>query len=155
MAIDPTGRERSGVLDTPTADLATARLRKQGLFALELEPVAETAATDAPATDGPAKRWSGRLRVLGRPVGTSGLAVFTRQLATMVQAGLPLLRALQMLERQERNVAFRTVLGEVAAAIGAGVSLSAALDRHPRVFGELYIGMVRAGEAGQIGRAHV
>ena len=76
------------------------------------------------------------------------LSVFTRQLATLLRAGMPLLRALEVLARQQPGPAFRRVIESLAAAIRSGDTLSAAMARHPRVFDRLYVNMIKAGEAG-------
>ena len=141
-AIDHTGNERGGVLEAPTAEQAAAQVKQSGLFPTCIEP--ETIASAGPS---PCARRRLPL-VFGRPVSARGLGEFTRQLGTLVQAGLPLLRSLQVLGRQERQATFRQIIDELGEAIAAGDSFSAALGRHPRVFAKLYVGMVRAGEAG-------
>lgn len=138
-AIDEDGRERAGTLEAPTAERAAAEIKQRGFFPTQVAVEGGAVATQ------PARR---RPLVLGRVVTAHGLAEFTRQLGTLVQAGLPLLRALQVLERQERRPAFRFVIGELATAIIGGEALSQAMARHRRVFPEVYVGMVRAGETG-------
>jgi type IV pilus assembly protein PilC len=86
----------------------------------------------------------------GRIISTKGLAVFTRQLATLVRAGLPLLRALEVLARQEKSAAFQAVLCSLGETIRSGGSFSDGLRRHPKAFDRLYVNMVRAGEAGGV-----
>lgn len=86
--------------------------------------------------------------VLGSIISPKGLAIFTRQLATLVQAGLPLLRSLEVLARQERNPAFKWVVDSLADNIRSGGNLSDGLMQHPKVFSRLFLNMVRAGEAG-------
>lgn len=86
----------------------------------------------------------------GRPINTKGLAVFTRQLATLVKAGMPILRGLEVLARQERRPAFRVVVEDIAEVIRSGGSFSDGLAAHGRVFDRLYINMVKAGEAGGV-----
>ena len=140
-AVDEDGRERCGTLDAPDAERAAVEMKLRGLFPTRIGTVH---AADAAGVE----RRTRRPLVIGRVVGTHGLAEFTRQLGTLVQAGLPLLRALRVLERQERRPAFRYVIGELAAAIVAGEGLAQAMARHRRVFPEVYVGMVRAGEAG-------
>lgn len=143
-AIDEGGRERSGTLEAASAERAAAEVKQRGLFPTHL--AAEGAVADGPGTS--AHRGGRRPITFGRVVSAHGLAEFTRQLGTLVQAGLPLLRALQVLERQERRPALRCVIADLAAAIVAGDSLSQAMARERRVFPEVYVGMVRAGEAG-------
>jgi type IV pilus assembly protein PilC len=130
------------VLEAPTAEQAAAQVKQTGLFPTRV--ATETpVAIQTPAT----KRRRGPL-VLGRPVSARVLGEFTRQLGTLVQAGMPLLRSLEVLARQERQPAFRQIIAELGESIAAGDTFSAALARHPRVFAKLYVGMVRAGEAG-------
>ena len=76
------------------------------------------------------------------------IAVFSRQLATMVNSGLTLVRALTVLQEQTRNPAFGQVIGDVRTRVEQGSSLSASLATHPKVFGHLYVAMVQAGEVG-------
>ena len=74
----------------------------------------------------------------------------TRQLATMVSSGMTLLRAFYVLEDQVENDKFKEVLGSVREDIESGLNFSDALDKHPKVFGPLYVAMIRAGEAGGV-----
>ncbi|HWA10805.1 MAG TPA: type II secretion system F family protein [Opitutaceae bacterium] len=83
-----------------------------------------------------------------RAAGRRELTVFTRQLATLLKAGMPLVRALEALARQRKNRAFRAVLSEAIGTIRAGGNFSDGLARHPRTFDRLYVNMLRAGEAG-------
>src|SRR5262249_9662379 len=81
-------------------------------------------------------------------VGPRPLAIFTRQLATLVEAGMPLLRGLAILRDQDPNCTLKRVLGDLGAAIEDGSSLAEAVAQHPRVFNRLYVNMVKAGEIG-------
>lgn len=93
-------------------------------------------------------------RKTGRPAAVRGrlsahqCMVFTRELATLLQAGLPLVRGLELLARKERHPWLRSLIRDLAAELKAGSPLSAAMQRYPGVFDGLYLGMVRAGEAG-------
>jgi type IV pilus assembly protein PilC len=78
------------------------------------------------------------------------LTTFTRQLATLVQAGLPLLRGLRVLQKQERNSTLKEILGELAVSIEGGSTFSEALAQHPKVFNRLFVNMVKAGELGGV-----
>jgi type IV pilus assembly protein PilC len=91
-----------------------------------------------------------RRRGLGRPINAKGLAVFTRQLATLVKAGMPILRSLEVLARQEKRPAFRAVIDDIADTIRSGGNFSDGLAAHDRVFDRLYVNMVKAGEAGGV-----
>jgi type IV pilus assembly protein PilC len=83
-------------------------------------------------------------------VGAKDLAVASRQLATMVTSGMSILRALQVLEAQTNNKTFRETIAAVRKDVEAGLLFSDALARHPKVFGPLYVSMVRAGETGGV-----
>ncbi|MSU70670.1 MAG: hypothetical protein EXS39_07845 [Opitutaceae bacterium] len=85
-----------------------------------------------------------------RTISAKALTVFTRQLARLVRAGLPLLRALEVLERQEQNATFQAVLVRLSETIRSGGSFSDGLRRHPKVFDRLYVNMVSAGEVGGV-----
>ncbi len=87
---------------------------------------------------------------MGGRVKPKVLMTFTRQLATLVDAGLPLLRGLRVLEKQERNAALKKIIGELATSIEGGSTFSEALAQHPKVFNRLFINMVKAGELGGV-----
>lgn len=91
-----------------------------------------------------------RRRGFGRPINGKGLAVFTRQLATLVKAGMPILRSLEVLARQEKRPAFRAVIEDIADTIRSGGNFSDGLGGHERVYDRLYVNMVKAGEAGGV-----
>ncbi len=84
---------------------------------------------------------------MGGRVPLKELAVFSRQFATLITSGLTLIRALTILVEQTEHPALSKVVADVRAQVERGVSLSAALGSHPKVFNRLYIAMVRAGEA--------
>jgi len=90
----------------------------------------------------PARRFK-----LGKIISPSGLAEFTRQVSTLINAGMPILRSLETLARQEPNPAFKAVISEISESIRSGGTFSEGLCQHPRVFDRLYINMVKAGEA--------
>jgi len=85
---------------------------------------------------------------LGKKVKNKEIAVFSRQLATMVNSGLTLVRALTVLQEQSQNPAFTSVIADVRARVEQGSSLSVSLASHPKIFGTLYVAMVQAGEVG-------
>src|SRR5205814_3066905 len=78
------------------------------------------------------------------------LTTFTRQLATLVDAGLPLLRGLRVLEKQEKNPTLKSIVSELALSIEGGSTFSEALAQHPKVFNRLFVNMVKAGELGGV-----
>jgi len=131
--------------------MATPLVRSDSAAPAAVSPVAERRGlrkTGAgPREARPRDRW---LRPWGRPIDAKGLAAFTRQLATLVRAGLPLLRSLEVLARQERRARAREVIEELAEMIRTGGSLSDGLAAQARTFDRLYLNMVRAGEAGGV-----
>src|SRR5882724_1389622 len=87
---------------------------------------------------------------IGRPINGKGLAVFTRQLATLVKAGMPILRSLEVLARQEKRAAFKEIIENIADMIRSGGNFSDGLAANEKVFDRLYVNMVKAGEAGGV-----
>lgn len=142
-AIEPaTGRETRGVLEAASVEAVTASLKARGLAPLAVMPE-RTGPVLRPARR---RSWPG----FGRVLNFKELAVFTRQLGTLVRAGMPLLRSLEVLARQERNPRFRAVIEGLAENIRGGGTLSDGLQQHPRLFDRLYLNMVKAGEAGGV-----
>lgn len=160
-----TGRERSGVIDAPGAEEATSLLKSRGLAPMALAAAGAEALSGAkgatrkggvataPRATAGARAAKPRRRgaiVIGRVLSRKGLALFTRQLATLVKSGMPLLRALEVLARQERNRWVREMIESLAEAIRSGGNLSDGLQQHPKLFDRLYVNMVKAGEAGGV-----
>ena len=131
-------------------------MAKLSMRAPEAAPKPATFAAKPPPK-GPAISFTGantrlrrRRRTFGRPINAKGLAVFTRQLATLVKAGMPILRSLEVLSRQEKRPAFKLVVDDIADAIRSGGNFSDGLSANDRVFDRLYVNMVKAGEAGGV-----
>lgn len=106
-----------------------------------------TAAMGMPVAAGKKKK---RSIQFGKVINNKGLTIFTRQLATLVKAGMPIMRALDVLARQEKNIPFKEILENIGETIRAGGNFSDGLAHHPRVFDRLYINMVKAGEVGGV-----
>jgi len=158
VALDARGNETKGVLEVATQNEAIGRVKEMGLFPTkiaEAEKVQEKQSGKKKAKAGGGKKKSA-LDIQIKIPGLSGrvkqkvLTAFTRQLATLVDAGLPLLRGLRVLEKQERNAALKEILGELALAIEGGSTFSEALAQHPKTFNRLYVNMVKAGELGGV-----
>ena len=135
-ALDLSGVATRGEMDAGDKQAVAAQLRSKGLIVVDIEEQKAASAGDILARF--------------RRVKADHLVVATRQLATMVQSGMSLLRALYVIEEQTENDKLRETWIEVRKDVEAGVSLSAALARHPDVFNELYVAMVQAGETGGI-----
>jgi type IV pilus assembly protein PilC len=151
VAIDPHGLETRGRLEVQDQEEALRRIKEMGLYATRLlqEP-APKPRTARPSSKAGLVRRDISLGVpgLGGGVPARTLSVFTRQLATLVDAGMPLLRGLRTLREQEENAAMKRVLEGIAQAIESGSSFSEAVVSHPKVFNRLYVNMVKAGEIG-------
>jgi type IV pilus assembly protein PilC len=156
-AVDSAGRERTGTVEAASPELAAAQIKGMGLFptGLAIEKPAPPGrarpgggARRAPAVAGAAK--TGRPFTLGPVIGPKGLMVFTRQLAVLTQSGLPLLRSLEVLSRQEKNPGFKWVIERLAEDIRSGSTFSEGLHAHANVFNRLFVNMVKAGEAGGV-----
>ncbi len=83
-------------------------------------------------------------------ISSKDIAIFSRQLSTLVSSGVPIIQSLSILESQSENLNFARVIGAIKKDIEAGLSISDAMAKHPKVFGELYVSMIRAGELGGI-----
>lgn len=144
-AVDASGKTHQGTLEAPSAVEAAAAIKKQGRFPTHL---AETTAPVGAPKKGLALSFSFR-KGTGR-VPAKILTVFTRQLSTLVSAGLPLLRSLRTLGKQEKNINLRTIMEMISESVEGGTTFSEALAQHPKAFNKLYINMVKAGELGGV-----
>jgi general secretion pathway protein F len=136
-AADQRGRTLDGVMEAPDAKAVVERLHREEYFPIEVVPQVERRPI-----------WP----VLGgRRIKHRELLAFTQQLATLLEAGLPLDRALSVLEELSATSRLKTVVGDLLRSVRGGTSLSEALAKHPpRPFSRLYINMVRAGEKGGV-----
>jgi type IV pilus assembly protein PilC len=163
IALDPRGKETKGSIEVGSQNDAIGRVKEMGLFPtkiVEAERVQEKSggkkSRTAAKSPGSRKKGGGGLSMEIKIPGLTGgvkpkvLTTFTRQLATLVDAGLPLLRGLRVLEKQERNPTLKRILGELALGIEGGSTFSEALAQHPKVFNRLFVNMVKAGELGGV-----
>lgn len=143
-ALQADGKLRQGVVDADSARAARAQLRAQALAPLSVEPVG--------VGDGAAAANGGS--VLSRPLGggrafnAAQLAIFTRQLAGLVAAGLPLERALTALADESENPRQRELIASLRAEVNAGAALAHAMRQHRREFSDVYTAVIAAGEQG-------
>jgi type IV pilus assembly protein PilC len=159
VALDSRGQESKGVIEVGSQNEAIGRVKEMGLFPtkiFEAEKVKEKGGAKkakAPAKKGGKKSAMDiqiKIPFLSGRVKPKVLTTFTRQLATLVDAGLPLLRGLRVLEKQERNKILKEILGELALSIEGGSTFSEALAQHPKIFNRLFVNMVKAGELGGV-----
>lgn len=142
-AVGATGELEEGVLEAASQDAAIERLQGQGLIPIR---AAEDAGSEAPAAAAPAR--PARKLFAPRRVTQQDVAVFTRELAALLKAGVPLDRALKMLADLAENPRLRELLGAVRDEVRGGAPLSRALGAQRGAFTRFYASMVRAGEAG-------
>jgi type IV pilus assembly protein PilC len=129
------GEKRKGVLEAESQSIAEERLRGDGLSNMRVRK----------------EGGFGDINIqFGSGVTPKDLQIFTRQLATMIDAGLPLVQCLDILANQSENVSFKKVLFSVKNSVEQGATFSDSLRRHPKVFDELYVNLVAAGEVGGI-----
>jgi type IV pilus assembly protein PilC len=151
VAMDAKGKEVKGTLDAADQPSVIAKLKEKGLFPTQiLDATAMAKATGAARPKAGMKREIKLPSFGGGRVKPKVLMVVTRQLATLIDAGLPLLRGLQVIHRQERHAALKKAVGELAEAIQAGSTLAEAMSHHPKIFNRLYVNMVKAGEVGGV-----
>ena len=131
-----TGELRKGEMEAETVETVQSRLRQQNLNPVRVRQKREINIT------------------IGSPVSDKDLVIFTRQFATMIDAGLPLVQCLEILATQGDNKAFNVILRDVKAHVEQGSTFSDALRRHPKVFDDLFVNLVQAGELGGILDTH-
>ena len=145
------------MVEAPSTNAAISQLRQAGYFPTSVVEeairgldgeVARQRAKMAPTTKPRAKR--GIVLFARRKVSSKILMIFTRQLATLIDSGLPLLRSLNVLAKQERDKVMRNTINKVADSVQSGSTFSDALALHPRIFNDLYVSMVKAGEVGGV-----
>ena len=152
-AVDRTGKPQRGAIEAPSEDDAYAQIKGQGYFPTSVReqkvrsrqrksgtPTAATAA--APR----AKKRGGEITINIGGVSKKKLTAFTRQMSTLQDAGLPILRSLNILAAQQKPGLLKNAVEDVAADVEGGSSLSDAMHKHPRVFDKLYAKMIAAGE---------
>ncbi len=163
VALDARGNESKGSIEVGSQNEAIGRVKEMGLFPTKITEAdkedkaagKKTKAKPAARPGSGGKKKGGfnlniKIPGLGGGVKPKVLTTFTRQLATLVDAGLPLLRGLRVLEKQERNATLKGVLAELATSIEGGSTFSEALAQHPKVFNRLFVNMVKAGELGGV-----
>lgn len=133
------GKTMSGEYEAVDRAALIAALNKQGAHPLSIKIA--TGSTD---------KKSGLDKFFQEKVKLRDIVIFTRQLSTLISAGVPLPRSLATLQQQAENKRFKEVIGEISKDVGAGTSLGAAFAKFPDVFSDVYVNMVKAGESGGI-----
>ena len=159
IAKDPSGNEQRGTVEAADRNAAISSVRALGLMPTALGEVKSSA--PAPKAAAPAAKAKGGLnrdininlrlpRWLRGRIKTKVLTQFTRQLAVLVNAGLPLMRGLEVLKRQTKDAQMAEALAGISDNIASGGTFSEALTQYPKIFDHLYVNMVKAGEAGGV-----
>lgn len=148
--VGASGREVKGIKDADTAKALRIMLRREGIFLTDFK---EAKAGVAAEEEEKQKGLSREIHIFGSGISKAQVAIFTRQLAVLLRAGIPLVEALNALaeqheqqSRRRRADAIQRVLADLRRQVNEGSSLADALGNHPRVFEELYINMIRSGE---------
>ena len=158
VALDARGQETTGVLDAESQNDAVAQIRQAGYFPksiVEEGKGAKRKAKAAAAGGGSALSKDIKLNINipfleRKTIKARTLMIFTRQLATLIDAGLPLLRGLTVLSKQEPDPVLKKTIVNIAESVQGGGTFSEALSGHPKIFNKLYINMVKAGELGGV-----
>src|SRR5574341_1153160 len=128
------GQTLTGEMEAPSREAVVAKLRTQQIIATSVRAKAKDITIPG----------------FGGKVSEKDIVVFTRQFATMIDAGLPLVQCLEILASQQENKVFKKTLMDIRQAVEGGSTFAAALKQHPKIFTNLYANMVEAGEAGGI-----
>ena len=164
VALEARGQESRGTVDAGSQNDAVAQLRKAGMFPTSVTAAGKGGAVAVAAKKGggsspgaevaPAKG-KGKAKGGGKffektKVDPALLMIFTRQLATLIDAGLPLLRGLDVLGKQEKDPVLRKIIASISEGVQGGSTFSETLSHHPKTFNRLYVNMVKAGELGGV-----
>jgi type IV pilus assembly protein PilC len=157
VALDSRGQESTGLVDASSTNEAIGQLRQAGYFPTNVSEAGKAGADGKAARHAPrtprteqAPRSKNLVLFQRKSVKPKTLMIFTRQLATLIDAGLPLLRGLNVLAKQERDSVLKSAINQVADSVQGGSTFSEGLAQHPRLFNDLYVNMVRAGELGGV-----
>src|SRR5438046_2517399 len=157
VALDARGQEASGLVEAASPKEGSGQLRQAGYFPTSVYEEAKSgpngkvpqrAAKMAKATRPRAK--TNIVLFQRKTIKAKVLMIFTRQLATLIDSGLPLLRSLNVLAKQEPDAVLKNTINKLADAVQGGNTFSDALALHPRIFNDLYVNMVKAGEVGGV-----
>ncbi|MHC4552634.1 MAG: type II secretion system F family protein, partial [Planctomycetota bacterium] len=145
-ALDAKGNESAGTIEALSSKEAISKIRNKGLFPTKVraQNAAKKAKVARDAVGGPKRRG------VGGKVKIKAVTQFARQMSTLQDAGLAILRSLRILEEQQKKGTFKRVIGYVADDIEGGATLSEAMSKYPKCFNRLFVNMVAAGEVGGV-----
>lgn len=149
IALDAKGEQTTGVVQANSDAEAVQQLRGQGLYPTQ---VVEQGKGNLSSGGKKVKAKKGKSKgvKVGGKIKPKILMIFTRQLATLIDSGLPLLRSLNVLAKQEPNPTLKATINNIADSVQGGSTFSESLGQHPKMFNKLYVNMVKAGELGGV-----
>ena len=150
IALDAKGSETTGSIKASDEADAISQLRKSGLYHTQVVAAGKGGVSSASKKRAKASAKAKKGMATGGRVNGKILMIFTRQLATLVDAGLPLLRGLSVLGKQEKNRVMAGTINHLADSVAGGSTFSESLGQHPKIFDKLYVNMVKAGELGGV-----
>jgi type IV pilus assembly protein PilC len=159
VALDSRGQESTGLVEANSTNEAIGQLRQAGYFPTNVYEEGKGGGPDGKAGRKAAKAVRAPKAKLARTqitlfqrktIKPKILMIFTRQLATLIDSGLPLLRGLTVLAKQERDAVLNRTITNLAESVQGGSTFSEGLAQHPRIFNDLYVNMVKAGELGGV-----
>lgn len=157
-ALDARGQEVSDTIDAASEQEAIQSLRQAGYYPTSVIEAGKAKAVRAKGGKAPKTKGTGMKKEFNLNIGflerktikPKALMIFTRQLATLIDSGLPLLRGLNVLAKQEPDPVLRKTIVKLADSVQGGSTFSDALGQHPKIFNKLYVNMVKAGEMGGV-----
>ena len=149
VALNAAGKEQKGTIEANSSEQAIQLIKEQGYFPTSVREQRAKAPREAKGGESTTKRKREFTLSIGG-VPNKKVTLFTRQLSTLQDAGLPLLRSIQILEAQQKPGKLKSILADVAEDVEAGSTLSDAMAKHPKAFDRLYAKMVNAGEIGGV-----
>src|SRR6266446_2455082 len=159
VALDARGQESTGLVEANSSNEVIGQLRQAGFFPTSVYEEGKAGGRDGKGSRAAAKAMRAATAPRARKdivlfqrkkIRPKTLMIFTRQLATLIDSGLPLLRGLTVLGKQERDKTLKRTIDKLADGVQSGSTFSDALALHPRIFNNLYVNMVKAGEAGGV-----
>lgn len=152
IALDAKGEQADGTMTAATEAEAIQKLRAQGLYPTQINEEGKAGTVAAKRSTKKAKPKGKPIKISfgGGSVKPKKLMVFTRQLATLIESGLPLLRSLTVLSKGEPDLVLKNTITSLADSVQGGSTFSESLAQHPRLFNKLFVNMVKAGELGGV-----
>src|SRR3954447_23007677 len=149
-AMNSSGQEVKDEIEAGTSDEAIAKIRNKGFFPTKIKEKAVKKGAKKKKADDTSLTPTRKMPLSIGGVPQKQLVAFTRQLSTLQDAGLPILRSLQILEQQQKPGLLKAIIGGVADEVEGGGTLSDAMANYPKAFDKLYVNMINAGEAGGV-----